>query len=494
MKKVIIVGAGIAGLTAGIYARQSGFDVTIYESHTIPGGASTSWKRKGYLFEGGMHWLTGSSPDKSLNKLWHEVGALNDNVPVYNRDPFLTFESNGQTAYLYRDIDKLRQHFLAIAPEDRKEILSLCRDIKKFAKMDMPVTDIKGVKVKKKSSVPFGTLLGMMPAISRMAFYANQTAKEFSERFKNPLLRLILQNVIGPEFSASGLIFTLSALASGDGGYPEGGSLEMANRMARYFETLGGTIQYGKRVRKVAVKDNAACGVMINEEYISSDAVIVTQDTLAAIDTLFESPIREPWAIAMRENTIPMLDTFISVGVQTSLSDLPENLIFTLDDPLICGSVPISVIGMNNYAGFKGYSPEGCTAITSVVMADNYNYWKECRKNGTYEAEKQKLADAFIQILAKKYPQTEGKVAVWDIATPLTYERYLGSYKGSWMTVTGKGQKMQGYPTKPDSIKNVYFAGQRLNPPGGLPVAAETGRKAVQYLCRDLGIMFQGNI
>lgn len=54
MKKVIIVGAGISGLTAGIYACQSGFDVTIYESHTIPGGACTSWRRNGYLFEGGM--------------------------------------------------------------------------------------------------------------------------------------------------------------------------------------------------------------------------------------------------------------------------------------------------------------------------------------------------------------------------------------------------------------------------------------------------------
>ena len=70
MKKVIIVGAGIAGLAAGIYARRSGFDTTIYESHIIPGGASTSWRRKGYLFEGGMHWLTGASPKFPLNLLW----------------------------------------------------------------------------------------------------------------------------------------------------------------------------------------------------------------------------------------------------------------------------------------------------------------------------------------------------------------------------------------------------------------------------------------
>lgn len=93
-----------------------------------------------------------------------------------------------------------------------------------------------------------------------------------------------------------------------------------------------------------------------------------------------------------------------------------------------------------------------------------------------------------------KYPQTAGKIAVWDVATPLTYERYLGSYKGSWMTIMGKGQRQTNYPSKPESIQNVYFAGQRLVSPGGLPVALETGRRAVQYLCRDTDTVFQGNL
>ncbi len=88
MGNVIIVGAGIAGLSAGIYAQRSGFNTVIYESHNLPGGASTSWRRKGYLFEGGLHWLTGSSPKKALNKLWREVGALDDTTKVLYRDPF----------------------------------------------------------------------------------------------------------------------------------------------------------------------------------------------------------------------------------------------------------------------------------------------------------------------------------------------------------------------------------------------------------------------
>ncbi|HWQ80173.1 MAG TPA: NAD(P)/FAD-dependent oxidoreductase [Anaerovoracaceae bacterium] len=492
MKKIIIVGAGISGLTAGIYALQSGFDVTIYESHTIPGGASTSWRRKGYLFEGGMHWLTGSSPNTPLNRLWREVGALDDSVDVYNRDPFFTFEYNGHTASLYRDVEKLCRHFLEISPEDEKEIVRLCRDVKKFEKMSMPVTDIKGVKAKFKSPMSLKALAGMLPALSRLPYYAKHTSKEVSERFKNPLLQLLLQNIGGSGYSAVAMIFTIATLTSGDGGYPEGGSLGMANRMAKRFQSLGGTIRYGEPVSKVAVQNGAACGIVVNGEQIWADAVIVTQDTLAAIDGLFDPAIHEPWAEKMRKTTKPMLNTFIGVGVEADLSDIPESLIFTADKPLLCGGIPETVIGVNNYAGYEGYAPEGCTAITSIIQGDSYEYWKACKVNGTYGPEKQKLAEAFIEILAEKIPQTSGKIAVWDVATPLTYERYLNSYKGSWMTIMGKGSKQEDYPYKPETIKNVYFAGQRIMPPGGLPVAVATGRTAVQYLCRDTNTVFQG--
>ena len=88
--KLVIIGAGVAGLAAGVYARRSGFETVILEKHIIPGGLSTSWSRKGYLFEGGMHWLTGSSEKLTLNRIWREVGALKENNPIYCRDPIYT--------------------------------------------------------------------------------------------------------------------------------------------------------------------------------------------------------------------------------------------------------------------------------------------------------------------------------------------------------------------------------------------------------------------
>lgn len=494
MKKVIIVGAGIAGLSAGIYARQSGFDVTIFESNMIPGGASTSWRRKGYHFEGGMHWLTGSSPKVPLNKIWRELGALTDDVPVYNKDPFLTVEFEGRTACLYRDVEKLRQHFLELSPEDKNEIDKLCRDIKRFSKVSMPVSDIKDVKVKKKSSVQLSAIIKMLPAFLRISFYANQTAREFAGRFKSPILRALIKGIIGEEYSASGLIFTIATLASGDGGYPKGGSLAMASRMAKYFESLGGKINYDRRVTKVSVNNGISDGIIINGEHFPADAVIVTQDTLVAIDSLFDPLINEPWAQKMRQNTRPMLNTFICLGIEADLSELPETISFIPHKPLPCGGTEIKFVSINNYSSYEGYAPDGCTAVTSIISGDSYDYWKTCRENGTYGEEKKRLAEKFIEILAEKFPKIRGKVAVWDIATPLTYERYLSSYKGSWMSIIGKGEKMKGYPSKPEKIQNIYFAGQRLVPPGGLPVAVETGRKAIQYLCRDTGTIFQDNI
>lgn len=494
MKKVIIVGAGISGLTAGVYALQSGFDVTIFESHTIPGGASTSWRRNGYLFEGGMHWLTGSSPETAMNKLWRNIGALDDNTSVYYRDPFLTFEYKGQTAQVYRDAEKLRQHLISIAPEDKKEINRLCRDIKKFTVFDMTITDIKGVKVKEKSKRSSYPLFGMLTAFPRILFYLNQSSKEYAHRFKNPLLKQLIQNFAGEGNNAAAFVFTLATLSAGDGGYPEGGSLSMARRIADKFEALGGIIRFGERVSKVIIRDNTAFGVMVNGDEIFADAVIVTQDTRAAIDNLFDAPIREPWADKMRREIKPTLNTFISVGVEADLSDLPESLYFYIDTPLSYGGLDEHIIGINNYATYKGYAPDGCSALTTALLGDTYDFWKQCKQNGTYEAEKQKLAEAFIKILNEKWPRTKDKIEVWDVATPLTYERYLSSYKGSWMSFLGKGEKIKSYPSKSENIKNLYFAGQRLTVPGGLPVAAETGRKAVQYLCRDTDTVFQCKI
>jgi phytoene dehydrogenase-like protein len=59
-ESIIIVGAGMAGLSTGCYAQMNGYKTTIFEMHNIPGGLCTAWKRKGYKFDISMHMVTGS--------------------------------------------------------------------------------------------------------------------------------------------------------------------------------------------------------------------------------------------------------------------------------------------------------------------------------------------------------------------------------------------------------------------------------------------------
>lgn len=77
-KKIVIIGGGVTGLSAGTYALMNGFDVEIYESHNISGGFCTGWKRKDYTIEDCIHWLTGSTEKSPFYKLWKEIGAFED--------------------------------------------------------------------------------------------------------------------------------------------------------------------------------------------------------------------------------------------------------------------------------------------------------------------------------------------------------------------------------------------------------------------------------
>ncbi|GHV77910.1 hypothetical protein AGMMS49942_27310 [Spirochaetia bacterium] len=496
MANILIVGAGIAGLSAGIYARKSGFEVTIYESHTIPGGNCTSWQRKGYLFEGGLHWLTGSGADKPLNRVWREVGALTEETRVETGDPFTVcdWRAGGRLQVcLYRDVAKLETHLCAVSPEDTPRIRELCRDIIRFIAFSMPVMDIFFLKtvVKAPSLV---TLLRMLPAVLRIIPLSALSVTDYAAKFKHPAIRLLLTSVINPSYDTLSLVATLGCFAAGDGGYIEGGSLVLAANMAKCFEALGGHIRYGKKVEKVLIRAGKATGLVIGGETIPADACIVCTDTLAAVDTLFDPPIREGWARRMRVKTFRpgalIMCSFISIGVEADLSSLPESITFPLEHPFEHAGRIITGLAYKLYFGSAGYAPKGCSAITLIIAGDSYGYWKREREQGRYDERKRELFEQILAALEKQLPAIKGKVAVWDVATPLTYERYCGTYHGSWMTITPAGTKRVFYPCKPKRIGNLYFAGQRMMPPGGTPAAVITGRTAAQYLCRDFGVVF----
>jgi len=485
-KQVIVIGGGIAGLSAAIYARRSGFDVTLCEQHSIVGGMCTSWRRKGYLFEGAIHWLTGSSPKTQVYQMWKETGALNDTVKVYLHDVFRSIEWEGKILNLYRSIDKTAEHLFELSPADKQEIRKLVKMVKTFTYMGMPVMDIKGVKVQNPKRMALGSLFKMIPAFLIYARLGKLSYNDYSNQFKHPGIRKLL-GFIPEGYSASATIFTLATLEMGDGGYPEGGSLAMTERMARYYKTLGGKLLLNTKVNKVVIENGAVTGVKLENETLSADAVIVTQETIAALDRLFDTPPHDAWLQELREITKPAVCTYISVGIRAQLPEIIP--IWMLDEPIKYAGTEVTEIGFGNYAGYEGYAPKGCTALTTAFIGDTYDFWKKAKAEGRYDEEKRVLAEQISRAIYRKYPQAERNIEVIDIATPLTYEHYTGAYHGSWMTIQGPGDKMKTYPGSV-SISGLYFSGHRIMPPGGHPSALAAGRMAAQMVCRQFDAVF----
>lgn len=488
-KKVIVIGGGIAGLSAGVYALRCGFDVTVVESHRIAGGNCTSWRRNGYLFEGGMHWLTGSAKEEPISKMWRTVGALNDSVRILCPEPFIEYDYHGTPIRFYRDVDSTEKHLISLSPADEKEIKVLCNNIRKLKTLSMPVTDLPGAKVTKKTYPPISLLFVAISATRMMRAFSKIYRDAYISRFTHAGIREMLYALTEEKTGIVPLCFTMGTLARGDGGFPEGGSLPFVERIVNTFKSLGGTLLLNARGERVFVENGKAVGVMVNGNNMPADAVIIASDTMC-MDQLFDTPPEAPWLSEMRTVTEPTMATLLSLGINADLKKYHKGLVFKLQQPISIGQQTYEYLSINNYASDPVYSPEGKSAITIALEGNTYDFWKKAKEENRYVDEKQKLAGIVIEALSQLIPETKGQVEVCDVATPLTYERYCGNWKGSWMTEMTPSMKMKSYPATIKGLSGVYFAGHRLMPPGGLPVALMTGRMAVQHLCRDTGTLF----
>ena len=91
-RKTVIIGGGIAGLCAAVYARKCGYDVEVLEQHDNAGGLATSWRRGNYTFETCLHWLLGANPERGMYALWREVFDI-DRLTFVHPEVFARIET-----------------------------------------------------------------------------------------------------------------------------------------------------------------------------------------------------------------------------------------------------------------------------------------------------------------------------------------------------------------------------------------------------------------
>lgn len=483
IKKAIVIGAGISGLVCANYLQRSGIQTLVFEQAAGPGGVSTSWKRKGYNFEGGIHWLIGAIKEIPLHNIWLESGALQENNPVYFKDPVYTLVDRAGRMPLYRDL-----HGLELTGwRDKLALAVLKFDLLCFDGFHQPITDIKGIRARYPSPFSLWEYIKMGGAALITPFLVMQSARFYARRFRNPRIRALLGAVVEPSINALSFIYTLSTFHMGDSGYPEGGSLQMARNMASHFQGLGGEIRYRTRAQEVfRLQDKWA--VRIGEDILQADAVVISMDARSAMDKLFKTPLQDSWAKNMRKGLRTTQCMFLGVGVKADLSTWPRSMQIVLPEPLHAAGLTYSTVVINNYAGVKGYAPEGCSVITCLLHGSTYGWWKAAREDGTYAAKKQEVMHAFLEAVGRVIPAVLEQADVTDVATPLTYERYCSTFEGSYMSDWPPFQPLYHAPYRYE--RGLYFTGQRTAYSGGLPPAAQSARLTAQYVCRDLNVEF----
>ena len=494
-KKAIIIGAGIAGLSAGCYLQMNGYETEIFEMYTLPGGLCTSWKRKDYTFNGSIHWLVGTNKKMNMHKMWEELHAIDDEK-IVNHDEFVRIEmKNGEFFKVYTDVDKLEREMLKIAPEDTETIEEFIGAIREFAKCDLPVD---------KAPELYGAIDGIKFLIENRTFmkllkkWKGISIGEYAQKFKNENLKEIFPQLLGidPRVSMVIPLMTLSWMHIKSAGYPLGGSLEFSRAIENRYTSLGGKIHYNSKVAKITVENNRAAGVELADGGIyRSDIVISAADGHHTIFNLLDGKYVNKKIRNMYKNweLFPSLCQ-ISIGVKKSFDGYPHAMNLYLKQPLkIDPENKVNRVYVEIYNFDPTLSPKGKTPII-VALPANYNYWTNLKEENPkkYSDEKKRLANEVVKVLDEKLEKISDKIEVLDVATPVTYVRYTNNWKGSfegWLP-TPKIFGVRINKTLP-GLKNFYMIGQWVEPGGGLPTVALSGRNVAQIICKKDGKKFR---
>lgn len=490
-ESILIIGGGFAGLAAGIYAQMNGYKTQIFEMHTLPGGLCTSWKRKGYTIDGCIHWLVGSSPKSGMYNLWEEVGIAKG-LEIINIDEYITFEgSDGRKLVFYTDIDRLEKHLLGFSPKDEAPIREFIAGIRMCLHFDSPSRhESKLQKLRK------GFKIGYLFAINgrKMKRWMKISNIEFSERFQDPLLCDAFREMWLPGFSMFFMLFTFAYLHNKNAGYPLGGSMPMSINMAKRYEELGGVIHYGCKVEKILTGNSHVTGIRLeNGEEHFANRVISAADGYNTLFIMLDGKYGNAKTFEPYEKweAFPAL-LYVGIGVKQTFGHIPYSVsgtYYKLKEPVKIGESERKAIHFHIYNHDPSLAPEGKTTIVAMMHGDYY-YWKNLAQ-GTkaYNEAKKEVGNSVAGLLNEFLPGLSENIEMIDVATPVTFERYTGNWKGSFegwqITPENSGVLLKKMSQTLPGLKNFYLCGQWVEPGGGLPTSVMSGRRLIKSICRE---------
>ena len=490
-KSIIIIGAGLAGLSGGCYARMNGYRVKVFEQDTRPGGLCTAWERQGYTVHGNMAFVGGSGPGVAYHRIWRELGVV-PRIRMIDYEHLIVFKRrDGTTLSMPNDLDRLEKDWKALAPEDAKRIEAFVGGARTFARYDVPIE--KAPELMGPGDM-VRLILTRFPLLRTVNKWKKVSVREFAGGFKNPMLRdslLVWGKIFSPDLPVA---LPMAVLAWGHKkscGYPEGGALKMARAIESRLLELGGDIDYRSRVGRILVEADGAVGIRLADgSEHRADYVISAADGRATIFEMLEGKFLDGKIRSDYGGGLPLAAPvlIVGLGIARTFADVPwsaAGTVYFLDEPVSIAGREIRELRPMIYNFDPTLAPPGKTFVRFYIPSD-YDYWNSLAQNpADYRAEKERIVKTLAGFLEGLYPGVASQIEMWDVATPLTFEHFTGNWRASplgWDCTT-KTFFSRMRKTLP-GLRNFFMAGQWVEPGGGIPMVAVSGRNVIQILCR----------
>lgn len=483
-KKIIIIGGGISGLSAGIYALKNGFEAEIYEKYKVLGGECTAWERKNHTIDNCVSWLTGTSSKKKFYKIWEDLGVLGKDIDLVRHKSFLHVnDDKGNSVDLWADSERFINHLLKLSPEDKPLIIQLRKIIEAYKTMDIPCDkpfeeyskwDILKLVFKFRK---LGPIHGKFSKIS---------IDEYAEQYKHPLIQKFIKSYLPRTYNVSSLFYIMGNFCCGNAYIPRGGSLGITKRMQDKFTALGGTWNSNKEATGIEAKEEHVQIVKFKDgTQAAGDYFVMTCDTNVTFNNIIGTAYMDTY-FTDRYNKPKEYPLYSSLNTYFSVKD--ADLIKGISDTSWLETEENGVL-LKTFSSELSYSPKGKALLQTLLIQyeEDFDYWEDLYTNNRseYRAQKKQVALKMTAAIETKYPQLKKQLEIVEIVTPMSYHRFCGAYKGAYMSFimsTLAPRKINDGRIK--GLKNTYLAGQWLQPPGGLPNAAVTGKFVIQRICK----------
>lgn len=492
-KSIVIIGAGLAGLSTGCYAQMNGYKTQIFEMQNKPGGVCVAWQRRGYAFDYAVHNVFGVStkPTGSLyNQIWDELKALRD-TSIHAFKEFVQVEADGKVFTVYSDVNELERHLKERSPPDQKVIEEFTGAIRKFSGKDLDAAMLGGI----------GAKLKMLPLMRTLMKFSKINLKEYAEKFSDPFLRKAFATIQYDldEIPTIIPIIFLSMLNIGDCAWPIGGSAALSKNIEKTYLEHGGQVNYYSKVEKILVKDDTAVGVQTQdgkEHY--ADLVISAADGYSTIHGMLQGKYTTQFIKTYYES-FPKTQPFgleLWYGVNRTFSGEPHALVLFLDNPVTVENKQRDKLDIEILSFDPSLAPPGKTVV-KVNFDSEYDYWKNLSANKEqYQAQKQQISNVIAEKLEKRFPGFTSQIEATDVVTPVSVEHWTGGYRGfaqPWPPppTLAKEINKNGVSKTLPGLDNFYMVGQWAGGTFGISTVCMMGRQLVSEICKKDHKKFQ---